>query len=88
MLSKIKTVVLGNEWDPELWGALKSVITELGGIVTEASWGVGGSQEIESFEVNLGESTIHVESETYIGLSITGEASIVEQIKNSIDERL
>lgn len=83
-----KTIILGKEYDAELRSALRSVLKELGGVVTDKSWGVAGSQEVERLQVELEGSTITVETETYIGLSITGNAGIVDRLEALVRQRL
>jgi hypothetical protein len=75
-----KTIVLGKEYDADLRRSLIHALTAMGGTMSSPEWGVGGSQEMETLEVCLGDQTVVVESETYIGLSITGEESLLERI--------
>jgi hypothetical protein len=49
----LKTVILGREHDPELRAILVRTLRELGANVTDNAWGVGGSQEVETLQVNL-----------------------------------
>jgi hypothetical protein len=82
MASERKKVVLGPEWDQVLRARLFEVLKRMGAIAAERGWGVGGSQEIESVEVSLGEDVLLVEAETYIGLMITGPKDVVDQIND------
>jgi hypothetical protein len=75
-----KTVVLGPEYDPSTRSAFADAIKELGGIESDHSWGVGGSQEVTTCNITFPNGTIHVEEETYMGLKISGDEEIVEQI--------
>jgi hypothetical protein len=56
------------------------VLRELGAVVSDNSWGVGGSQEVERLEVAIAGQTLMVEAETYIGLSIADQAELVRRI--------
>jgi len=75
-----KKVILGNEYDNRLRDVLKNVLIELGGKVRSHDWGVGGSQEMETMEVEINGGVLTIESETYVGLSIVGESSLVDRI--------
>lgn len=85
---EMQTVNLGNEFDDRLWSALRAVINELGGKVGRKDWGVVGSQELESFEVELMGTHIRVESETYIGITLTGMPSVVARIQELVASRM
>jgi hypothetical protein len=83
-----RTVRLGDEYDDALREALVAVLRELGGYSESHEWGVGGSQEIENLEVDVRGQRVVVESETYVGLSITGEDSLVSRIEALVRLRL
>ena len=51
-------------------------------------WRVGGSQELDSGRVKLGDAVITIESETYMGLTIEGPRSIVEALVQEVSEHL
>jgi len=82
------TVVLGAEHDERLRTALKEVLLALGGSVRHHDCGVGGSQELETLEVEVDGHRVTVESETYVGLSITGPSELVHRVQRMIHERL
>lgn len=79
-----KTVVLGAEYDSDLRDALREILMQMGGEVQGADWAMGGSQELDSLKVLLGERTIVVESETYVGLSVTGPEELVDRIAEQL----
>lgn len=83
-----KTLNLGPEWDDATRAALKRALESLDATTSGTSWGVGGSQELETSEVFVGGSVVVVESETYIGLTITGENELVETIARLVREQL
>jgi hypothetical protein len=83
-----KTIVLGNEYDKKLREALLATLDELTGRAVNRSWGVGGSQEIEQLDVAIGDETIEVEAETYIGLTIRGDSALVDRIASLVKERM
>jgi hypothetical protein len=83
-----QTVNIGDEFDTQLWEALKSVIQDLGGRIRDQKWGVAGSQELDSFVVELEGSVIRIESETYIGLTVSGDSSIVRKVQRLVADKV
>ncbi len=83
-----ETVVLGDEDDDRLRDVLKKVLKGLGGKQRGSSLGLGGSQVIEELEVELDGELLHVEAETYMGLSITGLPKLVRRIRDLVNEYL
>jgi hypothetical protein len=88
MTTENKSILLGAEYDDVLRAALVAVLTSRGAIGAGSSWGVGGSQELDTTRVKLGDVVITIESETYIGLSIEGPAPLVEILAQEVAERL
>lgn len=79
------TVVLGDEFDDSLRQKLMDVLRNLGAF--QAGKGdrfVVGSQDLEEMEVTIGGRSLHVEAETYVGLSISGPADLVEQVRRLV----
>lgn len=74
------SLVLGDEYDVELRAALSETLRELGGAAVGQWRGVGGSQEIKTMSVMIDGKKLDVEAETYIGLSVSGDATLVEKI--------
>jgi hypothetical protein len=83
----IKTVNLGPEHDEALQQAVLSVLRDLGAELDGSSWGLGGSQEIVTRRGKVNGSDISLEAETYIGLTVTGDEGIVEEIAKRTSER-
>jgi hypothetical protein len=83
-----KTIVLGDEYDDALRAALGIVLRRNGVIENEKFWGVGGSQEVEILKIKFGNDVITIESETYVGLSITGPISVVDRISEQVHQQL
>ena len=79
-----KTVVLGDEFDDALRARLLGKLKYLGGIPMGADWAMAGSQEIDTLKVRLEGGDIDVESETFVGLSITGPDKLVDEIAASM----
>ncbi len=86
--SNVKTIILGDEYDQKLRDALSTVLRNKVAIGVEKSWGLAGSQEIETINIRLGNDHITIESETFIGLSITGPEHIVENLSREVFENL
>ena len=88
MNSEPKTVVLGPEYDGVLIGALMDVLQRLGYVRVSHSWGVGGSQEVETAEFVAGDRHLLVENETYMGLSICGPGDLVDSISEMVADEM
>jgi len=82
-----KTIVLGDEYDDDLRAALGATLHELGAVSLDQSWGLAGSQELSTHQVCIGPDVVTIESETYIGLSITGTEETVDRIAASVAQR-
>ena len=80
-----KKLVLGNEYDDVLRRALMDCLTSMGAEVTARQWGLGGSQTLETTKIYLGKDLIVVEAETYAGLSITGEARLIDRVASMLE---
>lgn len=79
-----KTVTLGPEWDNAVRQTVARALKHIGAEVTGDSWGVGGSQVLETLDVVIGDRTIRIEAETYMGLSLTGPADLVDRIADMV----
>ena len=75
---------LGDEFDDALRDAVRTTLAEKGAVLTGKSWGVGGSQEIESLEAMVGGERVLIEAETYVGLTMSGAKTIVERLVEAI----
>jgi hypothetical protein len=75
-----KKVVLGSEYDDALRQALMDCLATLGADIDARQWGLGGAQIIETTKVSLGRDLLVVEAETYVGLSISGAARVVDRV--------
>ena len=79
-------IELGPEWDGELLLRLRSVVTAEGGTMKESSWGVGGSQEVCSYVIQLPDGAIQATTETYMGLVISGPSALVQRIAHLVKQ--
>jgi hypothetical protein len=84
---EVGRVVLGPEHDAELRNALMETLRELDGHITDRSWGVAGSQEIERLDLIVNGERVIVEAETYMGLSLSGSAAVVQLIVTALQRR-
>ena len=82
-----RKLILGDEHDECLREVLMNVLKQMGGGQQSRKWGMGGSQELATLEVEIGGRVLLVESETYIGLSITGDEALVEEIAAAVTAR-
>ena len=82
-----KTLVLGNEYDDALRRALMDSLASMGAEVAARQWGLGGSQTLETTNVYVGKDKLVVQSETYVGLTVTGEARLVDRLQALVAAR-
>jgi hypothetical protein len=75
-----KKLILGNEYDDVLRHALMDALASVGAVIAAHQWGLGGSQIIQTTKLSLGKDLLVVESETYVGLSLFGEARLVDRV--------
>ena len=81
---QIVTVELGPEWDSELLAKLRTVVEASGGEMAETSWGVGGSQEVCEYQIDMPNGQLSAVSETYMGLSLRGPSNLVNEVATSL----
>lgn len=67
---------------------MRDVLRGLGARQVNHSWGVGGSQEVETWAFEVDGRTIVVEAETYVGLTVGGDPDLVERVAAGVRERL
>jgi hypothetical protein len=77
-------VRISDEFDDDLRAAVRAALAELGAELGDSSWGVGGSQEIETLEVMIGDQRVIVEAETYVGLTVSGDRQVIERLLGRI----
>lgn len=79
-----KTVALGAEFDEALKGHLIERLKSLGAMPLSADWSLVGSQELNRLSVGFKGEVLSIESETFIGLSISGPEELVDEIITSL----
>jgi hypothetical protein len=82
--SDVLAIELGPEWDDVLLSKLHIAVKRAGGTMKELSWGVGGSQEVTTYRIQLPGGSIEVTAETYMGLIIRGPSALVQQIAAAV----
>lgn len=75
-----KTINLGSEHDDDLRRRPKKALEALGASKTDYSWGVVGSQVVETLDVIIGGEKLHIEAETCMGLKVSGQAESVDKV--------
>ena len=81
-------IVLGDEYDIELRKTVLDVLREFGATQSGSSQGVAGSQEVQTVSAKIGAKFVQVESETYVGLSISGDPILVHEIAARVRKRI
>ncbi|MFK0273361.1 hypothetical protein ACIQUG_06785 [Ensifer sp. NPDC090286] len=79
-----KTVILGPEYDQDLRNAVMDAMRQRGAVIASQNWTVAGSQEWDRVVATIAGRDATIEAETYIGLSITGDEEIVDQIAECV----
>jgi hypothetical protein len=82
-----KKLVLGDEYDEKLRQALAECLAMMGADSAAWQWGLGGSQLIETRKVYIGKDLLVIEAETYVGLTITGAARLVDRVASLLAAR-
>ena len=80
------TAILASEHDLMAGNALMRILREVGAQEVSRDYAVAGSQEINTLRFTLDGSPLSVQTETYVGLSVTGERAAVETIKARLRE--
>lgn len=87
MVSKANnlTTILGDEFDDDLRSKLMDVLRHMGATPIDSTRSLGGSQDLEELDVVVVDGrSVHVEAETYVGLSISGPRDLVERIHQMV----
>jgi hypothetical protein len=83
-----KKLIVGEEYDEALRHAVMAELAALGATIEAQQWGLGGSQIIHTTKLRLGKDTLVVESETYVGLSLSGPARVVDRVVDRVASSL
>lgn len=83
-----KTITLGPEYDDALRAAVVAAVREMGGELLSQTSGVAGSQDLAIATVRIGGASVTIEAETFVGISISGEATVVDALAENVRARL
>jgi hypothetical protein len=81
----VETWTVGSEHDEQALAALAQTLRELGYTIDKPTWGMAGSQEISTWRVHRAQDELVVETETYVGLSVSGERPLVDEVKQLLN---
>ena len=78
--------VAGPEYDGPHFERLRTTLRTLGYRTVDSSWGVGGSQELRTWEVRGPAGSLRVEAETYIGLTVSGPSALIAALRRAFEQ--
>lgn len=84
MSTAIRTVNIGKEFDENLLQRLKLVLKSMGGIQISEESSVIGSQDLWYQTIKINDQVLEVESETYVGITITGPEPLVDAVVEAL----
>jgi hypothetical protein len=79
-MQDVKTIKLGNEYDAQIFEKCAAWLAARPAVLLDAWNGVAGSQDVGYWKYLVDGQVIEIEVETYIGFTVTGPPSIVDQI--------
>lgn len=82
-----KTIAIGPELDPSLRQTLRDVLDGMGAEGPEAWWTVSGAADDDAVVVTIEGEAVTIEAPTYVGLTISGERVVVEEIAAMVAAR-
>lgn len=82
-----KTIAIGPELDPSLRQTLRDVLDGMGAEGPEGWWTVSGAADDDAVEVTVKGETLTIEAPTYVGLTVSGESSLVEEVAAMVAAR-
>jgi hypothetical protein len=77
--------IVGAEYDVGLFDRLGAILRSLGYQLDSKSYGIGGSQEISQWIASGPKGKLIIETETFIGLSISGPNGLVNEIRECLN---
>ena len=85
---KLIKINIGDEYDDKLLNALRAVLIRNSADIVDKSWGIGGSQQLESTRVIIDGQELLIECETFIGITVSGPEEVVIQIADQVATEL
>lgn len=83
---KVETWVVGSEYDGPHFDRLRMALTTVGYRAVDSTWGVGGSQELRTWDIEGPDGPLHIEAETYVGLTVSGSPALVATIRRAFEQ--
>jgi hypothetical protein len=80
--------VVGDECDEVLFARLKRALKDLQYVVEEKWSGLAGSQDIQHWTLLGPGEQLKMENETYVGLSVEGQPSLIAELKAQFQKNL
>jgi hypothetical protein len=80
MDEKIKTTVLNEVLDKRFHRFVEEMLCAFKAEKIDEAWGVAGSQALSTWNYRVLTTTVVLEDETYMGLSLTGPAALVDEM--------
>jgi hypothetical protein len=80
------SVCIGSETDDALSRRLNAALKSLGWRRLNSWWGFGGSQEVVRQRYRQGDSVLNVETETYVGITVSGPQWAVEAVVDQLGD--
>ena len=77
-------ISLGEGTDGLLVSKVGKVAAAAGGSVSEASWDVGGSQEVITYAISLPGGQLTLVAETYVGLLLRGPKALATEFSHAV----
>ncbi len=81
-----KTWIFGREFDKALFDHLADSLKSLGYGCENETYGVAGSQELHQWEAKGRDGTLSISAETYMGLSVTGQPHLVDELRGEFNK--
>ena len=82
------TWLVAAEHDQDAFERLGNALRQLGYDLSGKTWGVGGSQDLSEWAVTCPSGSLHISAETYIGLSVSGQAELVSDLQSEYGKRV
>jgi hypothetical protein len=76
---------IGSEIEEQLLAHLGTILKSMGFVLSDGWNAIAGSQDISQWQVTSAEGTLTIESETYIGLSVTGPAELIRRVRQQFE---
>ncbi|MDD1622059.1 MAG: hypothetical protein LUQ11_11315 [Methylococcaceae bacterium] len=77
--------VVGPEYDEQLFRRLGAVLKSME-FCLDSEWdGISGSQDISHWELKSPASSLVIDSETYMSLSVEGTAELVQRVRQQFE---